>query len=94
MRPTSGRILVGIASAAAWATRMGSDLTLLATTRETTTGFFTKPRRKPPKPALADSAATPRDLLPPSEVAEGSGDLMSASEVVAFDGLLASDTTA
>ncbi|GLX00307.1 hypothetical protein Misp02_43930 [Microtetraspora sp. NBRC 16547] len=54
----SGRIPLGIASAAACATRTGSDFTLLTTMRETTTGFFTKPRSRPPIPALADLADT------------------------------------
>jgi hypothetical protein len=79
-RPTTGRNRAGIASAAAWATRTGSDFTLLAKIRETTTGFFTNPRRKPPTPALADLAAIP-------EVGLGVLDPV-------FTGLLASLSTA
>src|SRR4051794_40683860 len=57
-RPTTGRRRGGRVSAAAWATRTGSDLTLAATTRETTTGCLANPFRNPLNPARADFAET------------------------------------
>ncbi len=56
--PTAGRRRGGIASAAACATRIGSDLTLVTKTLETMTGCWTKPLRKPRTPARADLGET------------------------------------
>ncbi|GLV51401.1 hypothetical protein TBS_19700 [Thermobispora bispora] len=89
-RPTSGRSGAGMASAAAWATRIGSDLTLLTKIRETTTGFFTKPRRNLPRSARAFLAS----IFDVDVLREPVG--MGSPEDVdtAGAGLLASDSTA
>src|SRR5690606_21416290 len=56
--PTTGRIRGGSVSAAACATRTGSVLTRLTTTRVTITGCRTKPRMKRRRLARADFADT------------------------------------